>query len=110
MTEINNLVFGPIYSEGSSPTTTNVTTLVWLLIAILIVAVLTKYVKLPYTIALVIAGLGIALTPGTIQPIVLTPDLIVIVFLPALLFEAAYNLSFEQLRQVFRFIGVLAFL
>jgi CPA1 family monovalent cation:H+ antiporter len=110
MVQLKNFIFGSTLSESSgSSTTSNVTTLVWLLIAVLVVAVLTKYVKLPYTIALVIAGLGIALTPGTIQAIVLTPDLIVIVFLPALLFEAAYNLSYDHLREVFRFIGSLAF-
>ena len=91
-----------------SGTFDQVLSMLWLLIVIAIVAVVTKYIKLPYTIALVIAGLGIALTPG-ITSVSLTPDLIVIVFLPALLFEASYNLSFAQLRQSFRFIATLAF-
>ena len=45
----------------------SVTTLLWLFVAVAIVAVLTKFIKLPYTIALVIAGVGIALTPGVTQ-------------------------------------------
>ncbi|HEX2913936.1 MAG TPA: Na+/H+ antiporter [Chloroflexia bacterium] len=84
-----------------------VTTVIWLLMAVAVVSVLTKYVRLPYTIALVIAGLGIALTPG-LATVTLTPDLIVLVFLPALLFEAAYNLSFQHLRENIRFISSLA--
>ncbi len=85
----------------------NVTTMLWLLVAVAVVAVLTKYIRLPYTIALVVAGVGIALTPG-VPLVLLTPDLIVTVFLPTLLFEAAYNLSFEHLRQEVRVIGALA--
>ena len=41
----------------------NVTTVVWLLIAVMIVAVASKYLHIQYTVALVIAGLGIALCP-----------------------------------------------
>ncbi len=94
-------------AEGSRETLNQVTIVLWLLIAVTVVAVLTKYIRLPYVIALVLAGLVIALTPG-IPTVTLTPDLIVVVFLPALLFEAAYNLSFEQLRQNVRFISALA--
>ena len=85
----------------------DVTTLLWLLVAVAVVAVATKYIRLPYTIVLVITGAAIALVPG-LTPVSLTPDLIVLVFLPALLFEAAYHLSFEHLRADFRFISSLA--
>jgi CPA1 family monovalent cation:H+ antiporter len=85
----------------------SVVTVLWLLIAVAVVAVLTKYIRLPYTIALVLAGIVIAFTPG-MPKVVLTPDLIVTIFLPTLLFEAAYNLSFEHLREEFRFISALA--
>src|SRR5690349_21338787 len=88
----------PIGQAHQDATLANVTTVVWLLIAVAIVAVLTKYIKLPYTIVLVLAGVAIALTPG-IPTVILTPDLIVLAFLPILLFEAAYNLSFKHLRE-----------
>lgn len=107
-----SIVQSPNYDSNPTSQTDNtfeqVSTVLWLLIAVCVVAVASRYIKVPYTIALVLAGLGIAFIPG-IVPITLTPDLIVIVFLPALLFEASYNLSFDQLRRVFRFIGVLAF-
>lgn len=104
----SNLLASNVAAEQSKAVS-DATTVLWLLVAVAVVAVLTKYIRLPYVIALVLAGLGIALVPGvgTVTP---TPDLIVIVFLPVLLFEAAYNLSLEHLRQVFRFISILAIL
>ena len=101
------VIWGFSATEEVNNTVGNVTTVLWLLVAVAVVAVLTKYIRLPYTIALVVAGVGIALTPG-VPLVLLTPDLIVTVFLPTLLFEAAYNLSFEHLRQEVRVIGALA--
>ncbi len=82
-------------------------TLFWMLVAIAIVAVATKYIRLPYTVALVVAGLVLALVPGT-PTIELTPALIVAVFLPTLIFEAAYNLNYTHLRENLRPITILA--
>lgn len=88
-------------------TTEGVTTLVVLLITTLVVAVVSKYIRIPYTIALTIAGLLIALAnvPLTIN---LTPDLILFIFLPALLFESSYNLHFSEVRDNVRPITFLA--
>jgi CPA1 family monovalent cation:H+ antiporter len=85
----------------------SVTTLVWLLIAIMAVAVASKYIRLPYTVALTIAGLIIALSPIDLT-VNLTPDLILFIFLPALLFESAYNLHFADVRDNLRPITFLA--
>ncbi len=80
---------------------------VWLLITVMIVAIASKYLRIPYTVALVLAGLGIALTPNHLT-IDLTPDLILFIFLPALLFEAAYHLDFGELRENLRPVILLA--
>lgn len=95
--------------ETHSNTLNDVTTILWLVITATIVAIITKYIRLPYTIVLVLAGVGIALVPG-IPTVILTPELIVNVFLPVLLFEAAYHLSYEHLKESFRFIAGLAVL
>jgi CPA1 family monovalent cation:H+ antiporter len=95
-------------ADAHDNTLENVTTVLWLLVAVGVVAVVSKYIKLPYTIVLVLAGIAIAFIPG-LPAVNLTPDLIVILFLPALLFEAAYNLSLEHLKESVRFISVLAF-
>ncbi len=88
-------------------TSDSVSTLVWLLLAVMGVAVASKYIRVPHTVALVIAGLIIALTSA--KPAVnLTPDLILFIFLPALLFEASYNLHFADVRDNLRPITLLA--
>jgi monovalent cation:H+ antiporter, CPA1 family len=87
------------------------THVLWLMLVISAVAIVTKYIRLPYTIALVLTGLAIALLPdemtaGLSMP--LTSDLILFIFLPALLFEGAYNLDFSRLRDDIRTVTVLA--
>ncbi|MDQ6748615.1 MAG: Na+/H+ antiporter, partial [Candidatus Dormibacteraeota bacterium] len=82
-------------------------TIFWMLVVVAVVALLTQRIRIPYTIALVVAGLVLAVIPGT-PTITLTPDLIVAVFLPVLVFEAAYNLHFPHLRENLRPITILA--
>ncbi|MCB0145276.1 MAG: Na+/H+ antiporter [Caldilineaceae bacterium] len=60
------------------------------------VAVLTRYVKFPYTVALVLAGLVLALQ--TDIQIEMTPELVLFIFAPPLLFEAALHLDLRKLR------------
>jgi CPA1 family monovalent cation:H+ antiporter len=73
----------------------------------MVVAVASKYIRIPYTIALTIAGLLIALFDVDLT-IDLTPDLILFIFLPALLFESSYNLPFAEVRDNLRPIALLA--
>src|SRR5690242_11846046 len=85
--------------------------ILWLMLIITVVAIVTKYIRLPYTIALVVTGLAIALLPDTMVSgleLPLTSNLILFIFLPALLFEGAYNLDFSRLREDIRTVTVLA--
>ncbi|MEO8286730.1 MAG: Na+/H+ antiporter [Chloroflexota bacterium] len=86
---------------------TSVSTLVWLLATVILVAVASKYIRIPYTIALTIAGLLIAISDINLK-IDLTPDIILFIFLPALLFESSYNLRFAEVRDNVRPIVLLA--
>jgi CPA1 family monovalent cation:H+ antiporter len=52
--------------------------------------------KIPYTIMLVIVGLGLAALD--IKIVELSPELILEIFLPPLLFEAAWNVKWRSLR------------
>jgi len=62
------------------------------------VAMATRWVRVPYTLALVIVGLLIS--PMRFIPVVhVSPELILLIFLPALLFEAAWNLKLDHLRE-----------
>lgn len=68
-----------------------------LLVVSSVVAMSTKWIRVPYTLALVIVGL--AISPFHFLPVVhISPELILLIFLPALLFEAAWNLKLDHLR------------
>lgn len=65
--------------------------------------------KIAYPILLVVAGLLISFIPGL--PIVrIDPDLIFFIFLPPLLFEASWTISFKEMKKWWRIIGSFAFL
>ena len=65
--------------------------------------------KIAYPILLVIAGLLVSFIPGL--PVVkINPDLIFFIFLPPLLFEAAWSISFKEMKKWWRIIGSFAFL
>ena len=81
--------------------------LLWLLIAASFIGLVTKQLKVPYTVALVAGGFAIdlfrdpiarLLGPG-LGPQLLTPDVILILFLPALLFESSVNINVRRLRE-----------
>ncbi|CAN5810284.1 hypothetical protein BH09MYX1_BH09MYX1_06750 [soil metagenome] len=62
------------------------------------VALVARWLKFPYTVALVVAGLLLGLT-HVISPPHLTKDLLFSVFLPGLLFEAAFHLNGRKFLQ-----------
>lgn len=65
--------------------------------------------KIAYPILLVLAGLAISFVPG-LPVIRIDPDLIFFIFLPPLLFEAAWTVSFKEMKKWWRMIGSFAFL
>jgi CPA1 family monovalent cation:H+ antiporter len=79
--------------------------LIWLLIAASTIAVLTKYLRIPYTVALVLGGLLLSLLHLSFlsplqpnqRPNWLTPDVILILFLPALVFEGSVKIDVRDL-------------
>ena len=65
--------------------------------------------RIAYPILLVVGGLAISFIPGL--PVVrIDPDLIFFLFLPPLLFEAAWAISFKEMKKWWRIIGSFAFL
>ena len=71
------------------------------------VALAVRRIQAPYTVALVVAGLGFGAL-DIIEAPHLTKDLLFAVFLPGLLFEAAFHLHFDSVRQNARTIFSLA--
>jgi CPA1 family monovalent cation:H+ antiporter len=78
-----------------------------LLLIAAIVAMLTRRLRLPYSVGLVAAGIILAFLPFTPR-VILTKELIFTVLLPPLLFEAAYYIHWDQLRRNSPIIVVLA--
>lgn len=73
------------------------TTFFWLMVIASIVAMLGRFLKIPYALALVITGLAVGfaqILPG----VVLEPKVLFMVFLPPLLFESALNIRLQDLR------------
>jgi len=69
-----------------------------LLIVSAVVALLARRMRLPYTVGLLVAGMGVALLP--VRPdIVVTKELIFSLFLPPLIFEAAFAIRWEEFKR-----------
>jgi monovalent cation:H+ antiporter, CPA1 family len=92
-------------SEGS-----HIPQIVGGLVALLMIAaavlVLTRRLKFPFTVALVLIGLGLSSTASVFPRVIpalrdleISPALILYVFLPVLIFESAFNLDPRLLRQ-----------
>ena len=79
--------------------------LIWLLIAASIIAILASRLRIPYTVALVAGGLVLGLIPSApISPLNpanrphwVTPQVILIIFLPTLVFEGSVKLNVRDL-------------
>jgi Na+/H+ antiporter len=80
---------------------------VLLMAAVIGVVLIGRRLKVPYPIALVLGGLGISMIPG-LPPVRIHPDIIFLVFLPPLLFAAAWFTSVHDLKANFRPIILLA--
>ena len=69
--------------------------IVLLFVLATVVALVAQRLRMPYTVALVVAGLGIG-SLRVIRPPALTKELLFALFLPGLLFEAAFKLEAEE--------------
>lgn len=79
-----------------------------LLFAISMLAILSDKLKISYPIFLVISGLIISFIPG-VPAIKMDPNLIFAIFLPPLLYSAAWNTSWSEFWSLKRPISLLAF-
>ena len=80
---------------------------VLLLVFVAVFAGLARRLKVPYPILLVIAGLLLSFLPG-MPRIGLDPNLVFLVFLPPLLYSAAWTLSWREFQRNFVSIAMLA--
>ena len=80
---------------------------VFLIGATVLVTLLARRINLPYTVALVAFGIvaGVVAQPLRVD---ITPQLVLVVLLPALIFEATYRTDFAKLRPSLAGVALLA--
>ncbi|MBV8326902.1 Na+/H+ antiporter [Chryseobacterium sp.] len=77
--------------------------------AIVLLNMWANRLRIAYPILLVVFGLLVSFIPG-LPAVKINPDLIFFIFLPPLLFEAAWTISFKEMKKWWRIIGSFAFL
>jgi monovalent cation/hydrogen antiporter len=80
-----------------------------LIIVIVLLIVVADKIKVAYPVVLVVAGLLISFIPG-IPVLHIQPELIFIIFLPPLLYDAAFAISWKELWKWRRIISSFAFI
>jgi monovalent cation:H+ antiporter, CPA1 family len=73
------------------------TLIIELLLIVTVVAIAVRQFKVPYTVALVLVGLALTLQQSI--TVDLTSELILALFVPPLVFEAALRINFDHLRR-----------
>jgi CPA1 family monovalent cation:H+ antiporter len=86
-------------AEHHGVVSTTLTTFISLLAFAAVIGVLAKFIKVPYTIALVLAGLVVAVFGAAPDGVVITHELILVLLLPPLLFQAGLHLDIALLQK-----------
>src|SRR5262249_55590416 len=103
----HDFLAGKWFADYPSAAMKPVEAMVLLMCAVVAVVMLGRRLGISYPIALVLGGLGIALVPGL--PVVqLDPDLVLLLFLPPLLYATAWFTSWHEFKANLRPIVLLA--
>ncbi len=79
-----------------------------LIVVIVLLIMLANKIKVAYPVLLVLAGLVISVIPG-IPSMTIDPELIFVIFLPPLLYEASWTISWKELWRWRRISSSFAF-
>jgi monovalent cation/hydrogen antiporter len=85
----------------------SIATIIVLLAIVTALAEITDRIHVPYPILLVLSGIGIGLIPG-LPSIGLNPEVVFLIFLPPILYSAAWNTSWPEFKAAKRPIILLA--
>jgi Na+/H+ antiporter len=85
----------------------NYSIIIFILAVMIGLSAIADKVKLPYPVLLIIAGIGVGFIPS-IPSIALNPEIVFLIFLPPLLFDAAFNISFKTFKTNINTISTLA--
>lgn len=90
-----------------SETFAHVELFILLITVMLALTVMARRLVIPYPILLVLGGLALAFAPG-MPALALDPELVFVVFLPPILWAAAYFTSYRDFKRYLRSISLLA--
>ncbi|HEX8019406.1 Na+/H+ antiporter [Mucilaginibacter sp.] len=85
----------------------NYTIVIFILAVMIGLSAMADKIKLPYPILLIIAGIAVGFVPS-IPNIELNPEIVFLIFLPPLLYDAAFNISYQTFKTNINTIGTLA--
>jgi Na+/H+ antiporter len=85
----------------------NYSIVIFILAVMIGLSAIADKVKLPYPILLIVAGIAVGFIPS-IPHIELNPEIIFLIFLPPLLYDAAFNISFKSFKTNINTISTLA--
>ncbi len=80
---------------------------IFLLAVMIGISAIAEKIKIPYPILMIAVGIGIGFIP-TIPNITLEPEVVFLIFLPPLLYDAAYKMPFAEFKTHFNTINALA--
>jgi monovalent cation/hydrogen antiporter len=82
--------------------------IVSLLVSVVVLGTIARLVHVPYPIVLVIGGLALGLVLGPDDTVTLDPDLVLVIFLPPLLYSSAFFANLQDIRTGIRVVTVQA--
>jgi Na+/H+ antiporter len=75
----------------------NYTIIIFILAVMIGLSAIADRVKLPYPVLLIVAGIGVGFLPN-LPDVELNPEIVFLIFLPPLLYDAAFNISYQDFK------------
>ncbi len=85
----------------------NYTIVIFIMAVMIGLSAVADKIRLPYPVLLIIAGIAIGFIPS-LPNISLNPEVVFLIFLPPLLYDAAFNISFSEFKTNINTIGTLS--
>ncbi|SHM79601.1 Na+/H+ antiporter [Mucilaginibacter sp. OK098] len=85
----------------------NYSVVIFILAIMIGLSAIANRIRLPYPVLLIVAGIGIGFVPA-IPDVVLNPEIVFLIFLPPLLYDAAFNISYQTFKTNINTIGTLS--
>jgi CPA1 family monovalent cation:H+ antiporter len=88
-------------TESTNPTVEEIIRLEVIIIGLMLlsslIGIVTQWLRIPYTVGLVLVGLGLAVS-GQVPAVSVTPEIILALLVPPLVYEAAFHIDFSDLK------------